>query len=355
MAKLLSVATAVPEHRVTCAETKAYLARLLGRERAARFGGLVDAAQNETRYSVLPLEELLHLANVEERNREYARHAVPLATRAAREALSVAGAGASEIETLICVSSTGYLMPSLDVHMANQLGINPRCRRLSLTQVGCAGGVASLSLAAEMIRGKENCKALVVSVETPSLSLQVGEPSPTDVVSSTQFGDGAGAAVLSADTSCLAPEISATGTRYAADTIERDGIRLTETGLRLMRQRGVAHFIRGFLPGSVRSFLDQHRLTHGDISFWVVHPRSPQVLSAARDALELEDSALQPSWAVWRRCGNLISASMFFILGQLRELRNTSRGDLGLMVAVGAGMTCEMALLRSDGWLAAEA
>lgn len=355
MAKLLSVGTAVPEHRVTSAETKAYLSKLLGHRRAARFCDLVDAAQNETRHSVLPLEELFRLTSVEERNREYARHAVPLATRAAREALAAAAADPSEIESLVCVSSTGYLMPPLDVHVANHLEINPRCRRLSLTQVGCAGGVASLSLAAEMLRGRQSGKALVVSVETPSLSLQVGEPSPTDVVSSTQFGDGAGAAVLSVDPSCSAPEIRATGTRYAADTIERDGIRLTASGLRLMRQRGVAHFVRGFLPDSISSFLDQHRLTRRDVSFWLIHPRSPQILSAARDALLLDDSALQPSWAVWRRCGNVISASMFFIVRYLRELRSTARGDLGLMVAVGAGMTCEMALLRSDGWLASQA
>ena len=351
MGRLLSVGTALPEHSLTAAETKAYLARLLGTEPSRRFANIVDRSGNQARYSVLPLAELLRLTTVGERNECYRRHAVPLAVKAARRALSVGDIDPQRIDALVCVSSSGYLMPALDVHVANELGINPRCRRLSLTQSGCAGGVAALSLASEMLRGSAAGQALVVSVEAPSLSLQSAEPSWTDVISSTQFGDGAGAAVVSAESSLHGPEIVATHTLLAPGTIERDGIRCTSTGLRLARQRGLKQFIEAFLSRAVRGFLDQQGLPETVLSFWLVHPRSPQVLTAVRDSLGLDDQLLEPAWSVWQRYGNLVSASVFFLLEELQRTRRPAPADLGLMLAVGAGMTCEMALLRSGGWL----
>ncbi len=56
------------------------------------------------------------------------------------------------------------------------------------------------------------------------------------------------------------------------------------------------------------------------------------------------------SWAVWERCGNTISSAVFFILQHLQEVDPPADGDLGVMLAVGAGVSCEMVLLRSHGW-----
>lgn len=349
MAELLSVATVLPDHCVTASETKAYLSASLPPTTAARFSRVVDASRNQTRYSVMPIEKLLRLNTLEARNRDYARHAITLGESAARSALSGADIDPGSVRTLICVSATGYMMPSLDTHLINRLHLSPHCRRIPILQLGCSGGVATIGLAAELLRASSSGNVLVVSVEIPSLSLQLAEPSPTDIMSSIQFGDGAAAAVVSPEGPGL--KVLASRTALFPESVERDGIRLTQTGLRLMPQRGVPQLVGRHLPPVVREFLEPHGLRIEDVSFWVVHPRGPQILEAVAESLHLQDKALAPSWTVWERCGNMVSATVFFALRHLQQSDPPPEGALGMMVAFGAGVSCEMVLLRAGGWL----
>src|SRR5262249_43171272 len=153
-------------------------------------------------------------------------HAVDLGEAAARDAMAAAQARPGDIVALICVSSSGYLLPSLDVHLVNRLRLNPACRRLPLSQLGWAGGVAAISLAAELLRHRRQGQVLVVAVELPSLMLQLGEPSMTDLLSLTQFGDGAGAAVLSPETTDGSFEVLATKSVLLPNSSGCDGVRL---------------------------------------------------------------------------------------------------------------------------------
>ena len=56
--------------------------------------------------------------------------------------------------------------------------------------------------------------------------------------------------------------------------------------------------------------------------------------------------ALRHSWTVWERYGNMVSSTVFFVLRELQETAPPRDGDIGLMLAFGAGVSCEMVLLR---------
>jgi alkylresorcinol/alkylpyrone synthase len=351
MAELLSVATALAEHCVSAADTKRYLAGALPAGAAARMARMVDAAGNQTRYGVLPLDELRRLETIEARNRVYMQHAVRLGGGAARAALHAAGLAPDAIGAVIGVSSTGYLMPTLETHLLEHLRLAPSCRRLPLTQLGCAGGAAGLALAAQLCAGAPAATVLVVSVELPSLSFPSTEPSPTDVIAALQFGDGAAAAVVASGATQRGPEVLAAGSVVFPGTLERDGVHLTTGGLRLRRPRGLAEILRRTLGDAVDGFLARHGVARGDIAFWVVHPRNPELLDAAAASLQLPDGAVAASRAVWRRSGNLISAAVFHVLNELRSAAPPPPGRLGVMVAFGAGFGCEMVLMQSHGWL----
>jgi predicted naringenin-chalcone synthase len=101
--------------------------------------------------------------------------------------------------------------------------------------------------------------------------------------------------------------------------------------------------VDGFLAGSNR--------TRSEIAFWAIQPRSPELLDAAAASLDLPESALAASRAVWRRRGNMISASLFHVLDELRTAAPPAAGQLGMMISFGAGFGCEMVLLRAAGWL----
>jgi alkylresorcinol/alkylpyrone synthase len=336
---------------MTAAGTRRELEAMLPATTAARFVRMVEAGQNETRYHVLPLDQTRRLDTLESRNTEFREHAVRLGEMVARDALRKARAGADEISAIIGVSSTGHLMPSLETHLIQRLRLPAHCRRVPLTQLGCAGGAAGLALAAALGDGAPGGKVLVVSVELPSLSFPSFEPSPSDLLAATQFGDGAAAAVVAGGQAARGPAILAAGSVLFPDTIDSDGVRLTTAGLRLVRPRGLAQTLHRQLGNAVDQFLGEHGLVRNDIGFWVVHPRNPELLEAAAASLQLPPAMISASHAVWRRTGNLISAAVFHVLRELSTAMPPPAGARGMMLAFGAGFGCEMVLMRAAGWL----
>jgi predicted naringenin-chalcone synthase len=75
MSELLSVATALPPHKVTAAETKTQITALLEASAASRFCRMVDTSCIRQRSTVLSVSELVQLRGVQGRNELYIEHA----------------------------------------------------------------------------------------------------------------------------------------------------------------------------------------------------------------------------------------------------------------------------------------
>lgn len=75
---------------------------------------MIDGARIDTRHSVLPVESIVVPRSLAQRSAEYQDHAVRLGRAAADHCLDAAGMTASDIDMLITVSCTGFLIPSLD-------------------------------------------------------------------------------------------------------------------------------------------------------------------------------------------------------------------------------------------------
>src|SRR5437773_8642088 len=118
---ILAVATAVPEHRL---DATTAIAQLRGfwpqlERLGATEGGI------GTRYTCEPVARLLSARGLTELRSSYLAHAKRLAGHAARRALAEAGLSGSDVDMVVAVSCTGYLVPSLDVHLAGELGLRP--------------------------------------------------------------------------------------------------------------------------------------------------------------------------------------------------------------------------------------
>src|SRR6202008_5098728 len=74
--------------------------------------------------------------------------------------------------------------------------MRPDVRRTPIFGLGCAGGVAGVVRAADVLRGFPGQIAMVVSAELCSLPLQRTDDSVANVIASALFGDGAAAVVL---------------------------------------------------------------------------------------------------------------------------------------------------------------
>jgi alkylresorcinol/alkylpyrone synthase len=344
MTRVNSLSSVVPTHEINLEETTSFLAAHAAEAARPRLRRMLEASGNRIRHAVLPLEELARLGGAGERAELYRRHASALGERAVAGFAERGVLDAERVTTLIFVSGTGWVAPSIDTHLVRRFGLRPTVRRISLTQLGCAGGVAALSLAAEIVRRDPAERVLVVSVELPSLQLQLAEPSYSELLAAAQFGDGAAAAVVSSGGD--GPEILATESVLLPEIDEGGRVVPTETGLRLVASAGLPRVIRSRVRGLVDGLARRADVDGRAFSFVVAHPRGREVLDAVTDGLSLDRASLAGSWAVWEEGGNMISASVYRALSHVSRHEPPRPGDLGTMLAFGTGLACEMALLR---------
>jgi 3-oxoacyl-[acyl-carrier-protein] synthase III len=62
----------------------------------------------------------------------------------------------------------------------------------------------------------------------------------------------------------------------------------------------------------------------------------------------MDPAALASAYTTWEESGNMVSASVFRAFAHLAASERTREGDVGMFLAFGTGVACEMALLRWD-------
>ena len=89
--------------------------------------------------------------------------------------------------------------------------------------------------------------------------------------------------------------------------------------------------------------LSQQGLSREDIDVWIAHPGGPKILEAFASSLDLTDSDLSASWDVMSRAGNMSSAAVLHVLNDLSEQPSAT---IGVLFAVGPGVSLELVLLE---------
>ncbi len=125
-----------------------------------------------------------------------------LCARAADRAIADSGIDPAEIEFIVMGTATpDTLMPATVNHVADQLGLD-QVPTYQL-QSGCAGAVQALDLAHSFVASGRFRTGLALGGDVCSKHLDVGldfsSVPPSELVNFVLFGDGAGAAVVSAD------------------------------------------------------------------------------------------------------------------------------------------------------------
>jgi len=164
-----------------------------GREDVSR---LVLPNGVEQRHVAYPVRELVQARLLQERSGQYLEAATKLGGEALGCSLRQAGLAPTDVDLLVTTSCTGFALPSLDAHLANEFRMRDDLRRLPITELGCGAGVAGIGFAADYVRAHPGSVAVVVAVEVPSLCLQVGDSRRENIIATALFGDGAGACVV---------------------------------------------------------------------------------------------------------------------------------------------------------------
>src|SRR4051794_29805999 len=142
MARIVSIATANPAHVIDRDEAARIMVRHARRLRLseAYFLDILANTQIESRYTVLGGDELDSPLPFEQRNTLYVEQSIELGERAARAAIAEAGLAPTDLDSIISVSCTGYMIPAVDAYLLNRMGLSTSIRRTPITELGCVAG-----------------------------------------------------------------------------------------------------------------------------------------------------------------------------------------------------------------------
>ncbi len=347
--RVLSVATAVPKHRVA-QRTASDFARAMFSgvyKDVERLLPVFDNVEIEGRNFCVPPEWFYEDHTFPEKNTLYVEHALGLSEKAARRALDKAAADPSEVGAVFFVSTTGLSTPSIDSQLLPRLGLSEHTRRVPIWGLGCAAGVGGLARAADHTRVYPEEKVLLVGVELCGLTFQWGDRSKAGLVSTALFADGAAAAVLgSAPTDAPGPELLGSHSTTWPGTEDIMGWEIVEAGFKVQLSRSIPQLVRERMPKNIEAACSSVGLAPEDIEHFVTHPGGAKVLDAFEEVFGLGRGGLVLSREVLRDYGNMSSVTVMFILERFLESEACASGEHGVISALGPGFSAEHVFFR---------
>lgn len=345
-AYLAAIGTAVPGHDIHQAFIGWARARLPDARSARVFDRMAARAAIGHRWSVLPVgadggspvdadgfyaRDLL--PGTAERMRLYAQAAPELALAAIEDLRT--RADLDGITHLVVASCTGFVAPGIDQIVAVRLGLAPSVERLLIGFMGCYAAVAAVRSARHIVRSDPDARVLVVCVELSTLHLQ-DQPALEPLLAMLQFGDGAAAALVTAESAGFAlGDPFATTLPDSAGLIRWD---ITDSGFAMHLSGEVpARIAAGLADPAFAAAATGGRAAH-EIDGWAVHAGGRSILDAVESSLDLSNDALAASRAVLADKGNMSSATLMFVLARL--LAGTPVRD-GVALAFGPGLAAE--------------
>lgn len=350
---LTGLGTAVPPRRFTQAECLAALQhapqfpRLNARSQALL--RKVLSAENGIATRHLAVTELTEAFNLtpDALNARFTRHAPVLATQAAERALAAARLTAADVDAILISTCTGYLCPGLTSYVSERLGLRADVQALDLVGQGCGAALPNLRTAAALLAGGGARHVLSVCVEVCSAALYLDDD-PGVLISACLFGDGAGAAVLSAEPLAHARRVRWTTADTLLSPADRDYLRFEQRDgmLRNILAREVPALAAKHVGHLLAGMLHRHPLRRDELTGWVLHAGGREVLGALQKRLGLSEADVSRSAAVLRDVGNVSSPFVLFVLE--RALAQNAPGGWWFLSSFGAGFSCHGALLNVD-------
>ena len=293
-----------------------------------------------------------------------------LAAAAAGAAIAEWGRPAADITHLVVATNSGADEPGADLRLALLLGLRPTVRRTLLYLHGCSAGLVAIRVARDIAENNRGTRVLVACAHTVLLTFGAPDEARLDaLVTSALFADGAGAVVVGADPVLPVERpvfhlvSSAQATLPATERTV--GISLGESGV----EYGVSVEVPALVRDSIERCLADSMAPLGlanakdggggggwnwNSLFWAVHPGGRALLDSYEAALGLETAKLAASRRVLAEHGNMLGATIIFVLDEIRR-RHQDGGEekvdckWGIMTGLGPGLTIETIVLHTAG------
>jgi 3-oxoacyl-[acyl-carrier-protein] synthase-3 len=275
---------------------------------------------------------------IEQRHIAVEETTTSLAVEAAKAAINEAKISVGDIDLIVAGTvSPDYLFPTLSCEVQAAIGAK-RATAFDLS-AGCSGFLFALATADAYFATGRFKKALVIGAEVLSKMVDWSDRS-TCVL----FGDGAGAAVVSAEGSQLLSMVQGSdGTGGAALKCDNRPVN------NLYRQMGaksysftemngqeVYKFAVRTVPQAISEALEQAKLPADEVDYFILHQANLRIIESVakrlRQPMEKFPTNLQ-------QCGNISAASVPVLLDKVKNEGLIKPGDKLVLAGFGAGLT----------------
>src|SRR5271168_82605 len=272
-----------------------------------------------------------------------------LATEAARRVLSQTGTAAEDIELIVVASVTPDMMfPATACLVQERLGAT-RAWGFDLS-AACSGFVYALTVGAQFVGAGSHRKALVIGSDVMTSILDY-----KDRATCVLFGDGAGAAILEPAGDAkegildFAHDIDGSGGQClympGGGSLNPATHETVDQRLHYVHQEGQQVFkyaVRRMCELATQ-LLQRNGYTSKDLALVVPHQANLRIIRAMQERLGIEDSKVMINID---RYGNTTAGTIPLGLMDALSEKRLKKGDLVLLVAVGASYTSGSVLLR---------
>jgi 3-oxoacyl-[acyl-carrier-protein] synthase-3 len=276
-----------------------------------------------------------------------------MATVASNIAIERSGINKEDIDLIVCATVTPdyFNMPSTACIIADKLGIkNVQAFDIS---AACSGFVYALSVAKAFVESGMKKHVLIIGAEKFSSIVDY-----TDRSTCILFGDGAGAAVISAtenkDEAIIDVNASADGSYAdflvtpAPGSVNPLTQKVLDEGLNFVRMRGNETFKLAVktLTKDVKDILAKNGIESKDVPHFVPHQANYRIIKAVGDALKMTKEQVV---LTVDKYGNTSAASIPMAINDIYESGRLKKGDLMLLDTFGGGLTWASAILPFSG------
>ncbi|MDJ1132725.1 type III polyketide synthase [Streptomyces iconiensis] len=343
MATLCRPAIAVPEHVITREQTLE-LARELHADHP-QLGLALRLISNtgvQTRHLVQPIEDTLRHPGFTTRNALYEAEAKARVPEAALRALAYADLTPRDIDMIVYVSCTGFMMPSMTAWLINTMGFRQETRQLPIAQLGCAAGGAALNRAHDFCTAYPQANVLILCCEFCSLCYQPTDLLVGNLLSNGLFGDAIAAAVVRGQGG-RGVRLDHNGSHLVPDTEDWISYAVRDTGFHFMLDKRVPGTMADLAP-ALRELTELCDWDISGLAFYIVHAGGPRILDDLCTHLKVPQFMVRYSRATLTERGNIASAVIFDALERFFVDGGAGHGAQGLIAGFGPGITAEITL-----------
>jgi predicted naringenin-chalcone synthase len=258
------------------------------------------------------------------------------------------GVNPQDIGTVITASLYSLGCPPLAHRLMEHYGMDPATDKYHVTGVGCASAVPLVRLASQALPQHPGRHALVVAAESMSSILMraTAADARAKTVGSAIFGDGCGAILLSAEEDTAGPLIVDSQVHHIGGTLGAVSLSLSPADSYLHLARELPDLAAAGLGELVSDFLARNGVARADVDHWIVHPGGRRIIECIQDALGLAREDVDISWEMLAEKGNVGTPAILYVLDGIMRERQPRRGEHGLMVTVGPGVSVGLMLLQ---------